>query len=133
MALTQKRIYIVTLVVGLFIIAAFYLIDFSITEVCDTSECFTEAANQCKSAQFLRQENVGTFIYLSRDCLFTKALVNLSDKEPQAVKDLLEEKSLTCVYEKGSFDGRWLSSLMSGTENCVGELKDLLNILTIFT
>ena len=77
---------------------------------------------------------VGTFSYSSsQSCVFTKTLVSLNANESQEMKNLLSGKSMYCIYEKGKFDQRWVSSLIFGLENCQGDLKDRLGDLTLFS
>ncbi len=76
-------------------------------------------------------EDAGVFKYSSADCVFTKTLIS-ADETPE-MKSLLEGKSLTCRYEKGKFDQRWVTSLIFGIEYCEGELKDILVDLIAFS
>ncbi len=104
----------------------------TITE-CTTKECFVSAANECHDISVTLTEDAGVFTYSSStDCVFTKTLVSLDASETQEMKNLLEGKSLTCTYEIGSFDERWVSSLIFGSEYCEGELKDILVELLAF-
>mgnify|MGYP001568433712 CR=1 FL=1 len=94
---------------------------------CTTKECFILSANNCEDLTITLTEEAGVFKYSSsKDCTFTKTLISLDAKETQEMKNLLEEKSLTCRYEKGKFDQRWVTSLIFGTETCEGKLKDIL-------
>jgi len=105
-----------------------------VTNACTTKDCFTSLANKCNSTNLTITEPAGVFRYSSsKDCVFTKTLVSLNDNETQEMKNLLEGKSLTCSYEKGKFDRRWVNSLIFGTEYCRGELKDILGDLLVFT
>jgi hypothetical protein len=95
---------------------------------------FINAANNCENASLTATDNVGTFTYSSYDsCVFTKTLVNLNANESQEMKNLLNGKNMTCIYTKGNFDQRWVTSLIYGIENCSGDLKDDLGDLTLFT
>ena len=100
---------------------------------CTTKACFIPAANDCAAIDLTLTEEAGTFRYVAKDCVFTKTLVSLDQTETQDMKDLLQGKSLTCRYEKGKFDPRWVNSLLFGTEYCEGELKDRLAELLLFT
>lgn len=101
---------------------------------CSDKTCFIAAANDCENASLTVTENVGTFTYSSSDsCIFTKTLVSLNANETQEMKKLLEGKNMTCLYDKGKFDQRWVNSLVYGIENCTGDLKNRLGDLTVFT
>lgn len=101
--------------------------------ICTTKECFISSANDCNDIDLTLTEDAGVLKYSSsKDCLFTKTLVSLNPNETQEMKNLLEGKSLTCKYEKGTFDQRWANSLIFGSEYCEGELKDILVELLVF-
>lgn len=101
---------------------------------CTDKECFITAANECRELELtLTEEAGGVFTYSSSTgCVFTKTLVTLSAGEDQELKRLLEGKRLTCRYERGAFDPRWVTSLIFGTESCEGELKEALAQLLVF-
>lgn len=100
---------------------------------CTTKECFISAANACDDSDLTLTEDAGVIRYSSsKDCVFTKTLVSLNAGETQEMKGLLQGKSLTCRYEKGKFDQRWVTSLIFGTEYCEGELRDTLVELIAF-
>jgi hypothetical protein len=101
---------------------------------CGNETCFIAAANNCENMSLTVTDDVGTFSYSSSgSCIFTKTLVSLNANETQEMKNLLEGKNMTCIYTKGKFDQRWVTSLIYGIENCQGELKDRLGDLTLFT
>ena len=100
---------------------------------CTTKECFISSANDCNEINLTLTEDAGVLKYSSsKDCVFKKTLVSLNANETQEMKSLLEGKSLTCRYEKGKFDQRWVTSLIFGTEYCEGELRDILVELLVF-
>ncbi len=100
---------------------------------CNDAGCFIAAANNCGNASILYTDSVGTFNYTTSNCVFIKTLVSLDANETQDMKDALEGKNLTCIYDQGQFDQRWVSSLLYGTENCTGDLKEALGELIVFT
>lgn len=99
---------------------------------CTTKECFISAANECNDLAMTLTEKAGVIQYSSRDCTFTKTMISLDAKETQEMKNLLEGKSLTCKYGRGTFNKDWVNSLLLGTENCEGQLKDILVDLVAF-
>jgi hypothetical protein len=106
----------------------------STNATCGNEACFIAAANNCKNMSLTVTDDVGTFSYSSSEhCIFTKTLVSLNANESQEMKNLLEGKNMTCMYEMGKFDQRWVTSLIYGIEYCDGELKDRLGDLTVFT
>lgn len=105
----------------------------SATTGCSNKECFISAANDCEEVSLTLAEDVGVFKYSSsKDCVFTKTMVSLNENETPEMKKLLSRKSLTCTYKKGTFDERWVTSLVFGTEYCEGKLKDILGQLILF-
>ena len=100
---------------------------------CTTKECFISSANDCNDVDLTLTQDAGVFKYSSsKDCVFTKTLVSLNANETQEMKSLLQGKSLMCRYKKGTFDQRWVTSLIFGTEYCTGELRDILAELIAF-
>ena len=92
---------------------------------CTTKDCFIASASDCKEMSITLTEKAGVFTYASStDCVLTKTLVRLDTSEAPEMKTLLEGKTMTCKYEKGQFDERWVTSLIYGIENCDGELRD---------
>ena len=102
------------------------------TADCTTKDCFIAAANDCNDITLTLTEDAGTFTYATNGCVFTKTLVSTNVNETQEMKTLLQGKSLTCKYEQGKFDRRWVTSLVFGTEYCEGKLKDILGQLIAF-
>ena len=100
---------------------------------CTTKERFISSANDCNDISLTLTEDAGVIKYSSsKDCVFSKTLVSFNADETQEMKSLLQGKSLTCRYEKGKFDPRWVTSLIYGTEYCEGELRDILIELIAF-
>ena len=91
------------------------------------------AANNCTPMTVTITDDVATYQETSANCSFTKTLVQLNPGETQQMKTLLEGKNMTCLYTKGNFDPRLVTSLIGGIENCTGDLKDDISRLTIFT
>ncbi|VVC03722.1 Uncharacterised protein [Candidatus Burarchaeum australiense] len=101
---------------------------------CGNETCFIAAANNCKAMDLTLTDDAGTFSYSSTSaCVFTKTLVSLGANESQDMKQLLEGKNMTCIYEQGKFDPRLVTSLLYGIEYCDGELKDGLGSLAVFS
>lgn len=105
----------------------------STNATCGNETCFIAAANNCENMNLTVTGEVGTFSYSSsKSCVFTKTLVSLNANESQEMRNLLQGKNMSCIYERGKFDQRWVTSLIYGIEYCQGELKDRLGDLTVF-
>jgi hypothetical protein len=101
---------------------------------CSDAACFIAAANNCEDMNVTLRGSVATFAYTSsQSCVFTKTLVSVDANETQQMKDFLEGKSMTCIYERGKFNPGLVTSLVDGMEDCIGDLKDALGQLLIFT
>jgi hypothetical protein len=101
---------------------------------CMDKACFIAAANDCGDLNVTIREDIGTFRYSSSsDCIFTKTLVSLNGTESREIRNLLEGKNMTCIYTKGKFDERLVTTLFGGIEYCRGELKNNLARLVIFS
>lgn len=101
---------------------------------CMEKACFIPAANDCRDLNVTIQEDIGTFRYSSSpDCIFKKTLVSMNGTESREIRNLLEGKNMTCIYTKGKFDQRLVTTLIGGIEYCRGELKDNLARLVIFS
>lgn len=101
---------------------------------CMDKACFIAAANDCRDLNVTISEDTGTFTYSSSGaCIFTKTLVSLNASESRQIRNVLEGKNMTCMYTRGKFDPRLVTSLVGGIEYCRGDLKDGLARLVIFT
>jgi hypothetical protein len=98
-------------------------------QVCSTQDCFIAAANECKSVKIQQNEAGSLFDYSEKNCILTKTLTKMNETEPQEMVDLLQGKSLTCTYAKGSFNTDWINTLSLSLENCSGDLKDAIDEL----
>jgi hypothetical protein len=100
---------------------------------CTTKDCLIAAGNACKAVQLTLTEDAGTFTYaITAGCTFTKTLVEPSPEETPEMKSLLRGASMTCKYQQGAFDSRWVTSLFGGLERCEGELRGILAHLAAF-
>ena len=83
---------------------------------CNDTDCFITAANSCEAMNVTLSDDVGTFSYSSRPatnaCVFIKTVVSLDSGESQEMKNLLVGKKMTCIYQRGEFDQRWVSTLL---------------------
>ncbi len=100
---------------------------------CADKQCFRDIANSCGNVTLRVPEDYGLVEYSSSNCTFVKTLISLDENETPEMRNLLEGKNMTCTYKPGAFDGRLLDTLIYGTENCTGELKDDLGRLVIFS
>ncbi|MBI4448623.1 hypothetical protein HY641_01160 [Candidatus Woesearchaeota archaeon] len=98
---------------------------------CTTMDCFIPAANNCEDIDITLTQEAGTFTYSSTHCMLTKTLTRIEG--PPELKEALEGRSLTCAYNKGEFDSRWIKTLIYGLEQCEGELKEKLAWMLMLT
>ena len=117
------------------------IIDANTPTNCKTKDCFIREAKQCDDAVLEITEDIGTIRYESQKipeylstCSMKKIFVKLHESESQAMKDLLEGRSVTCEYRKGDFNEDWVNSLVKGIEDCrdTGGLKEAIGKLIIF-
>ncbi len=99
---------------------------------------FVIAANECQETFLEREEDIGIIEYQihqdPRDfCTLDKKIVKVADNEDPVVKRMLEGKRLSCAYQKGQFNERWVTTLIYDIENCEGELKESIGQLMVFS
>jgi len=127
----HKKAYLIAgLIVGIAIIV--WLVLPSGPTQCKTNECFIEIANKCGTTSLHISDETGSSSYYTENCVFNKTINNIDPGESQEMKDLLEGKELSCNYEQGQFDERWVNSLVLGFEECEGSLRDVLGDLIAF-
>jgi len=98
--------------------------------VCTTDECFLELANDCEQASYTKQIKTGTFeLSISEECRLTKKLIALVESEPDRMKDMLEGKSMRCVYEQGNFNEGYLELFTGNVFLCEGALRDAIEAI----
>ncbi|MDD4983464.1 MAG: hypothetical protein PHH82_01320 [Candidatus ainarchaeum sp.] len=134
MAITIPGI-IIGLLILLFIILVIYYAFAGTADVCTTKECFLVAtdSNQCPPTVYKEVTGIGTFNYVvsptygvTDKCTFTKQILDLNENEDPFLKKALKSKEMTCSYVPGEFNENWIDSLIDGTEDCSGELKDAI-------
>jgi hypothetical protein len=100
---------------------------------CSDKQCFTAAADGCGNETIQITEDYGVVKYTTTNCVLTKTVISLDQNESADMKHLLEDKNMTCRYEKGKFDQNWINSLLLGVEKCEGGLKDAIADLLVFS
>ncbi|MBS3122068.1 hypothetical protein J4434_04250 [Candidatus Woesearchaeota archaeon] len=101
-------------------------------ETCDTKECFINLANECKPSVYILDDAGTKYEFKSfLDCTFTKTITEISDSEPEPIKEMFAKRSFTCTYEKNNFEVKWIDTLLGGLDKCTGPLKEALYELTI--
>ncbi len=87
--------------------------------------CFVQNAQRCSPAVMERRIAGSVMRYETTDgCTFIKSFSVISASEPRPVHELFGGKMMTCTYEKGSFDMRWINTLTGDIARCEGELRD---------
>ena len=98
---------------------------------CTTQDCFVQAANACTQSTYTASEPYGTIVFeTSNNCTYTEKIVNINSNTP-ALKAVLENTSMDCIYYKGSFDADWIKYPVLSAMNCKGELRDALGALSL--
>jgi len=109
---------IIVLILGIMMII--YLID---SDECYDMDCFLAKANECQRGIYVHNDDGIIFEFTTDNCVFNKKIIGLPPSEPEIIKTMLMDKSFTCKYDPGKFDERLTRSLISGLEQCNGELK----------
>ncbi|MBW3014692.1 hypothetical protein KY335_05655, partial [Candidatus Woesearchaeota archaeon] len=95
----QKPLMIILACI-LIIVFLVYLMPESGTTDCQTDRaCFLQKAMRCEPAKF--ENMVGTTqlsYHVSKDCVLTKTITKLGEKEPNEVKSLFLGLSMKCEY-----------------------------------
>lgn len=121
-------------VIGILIVVLVVLFLLAGKRMCDNQECFIGAANSCKETSLKQYEEGSIFTYEIRKtdegCTLVKTATDISDNEPSETKELLEGKSMSCVFSEGGFNPNWLNYLTKDIDGCYGELRDGLESIT---
>lgn len=93
---------------------------------CDNEQCFVDKANNCERTTYENIVSGVSYSYSIEGCAVVKTLVSLPESEPYAVQSAFEGKSMSCSYERLSFDLRYIQGLNHNLENCYGSLKNVV-------
>lgn len=93
-------------------------------------ECFIKAANKCQEAT-LRQNNAGIIRFDTANCALKKTIETFAPDEVNSVKLLFQGKTMSCKYDKGTFDEELLDGIAGGLGLCTGELSDAVYALRL--
>jgi hypothetical protein len=89
--------------------------------------CFIDKANNCGKAAVRETIGTGTIItYATNNCVLTKSVETFAGDEPEDVVTFFKGKSMSCEYEKGSFDSILVDGISTGIDLCEGDLKDAI-------
>jgi uncharacterized membrane protein YhaH (DUF805 family) len=120
------------IMLSVLMLLAVLLVPMPARPVCADKQCFISLAQKCTGASIVIDEDYGNVNYTVTDkCVFTKKIVRL--KEAGELANIVDGASLTCDYEQGKFDERWVKTMIYGLEPCDGYLKQLIGGLMIFT
>jgi len=119
-------IAIVIVLIGILAVSFLYR-----TKECHDQECFVSAADNCKRAAYSETQMATTFAFKTKDCTLEKTIIQMSESEPDSIRDMFINKTMTCSFEESEFDQRLVTSVLGGLENCYGELKDAFYELAI--
>jgi len=131
---SRSRIWILAgCIIGLAVIIGGILLFLSpdatdILQDCGTDKsCFAEKAQRCESAT-LKEDIAGTtVVYLTgEDCVLIKRFTTFGPSEPSEVRRFFDQRQMRCPYERGNFNPTLIKSIVSGIEQCEGDLKDAI-------
>ncbi len=131
----HKRMIVTSIGIAILIICFVILISYllpSLSQIdCGNDvDCFVENANKCQTSLLEINEDGTISTYkIEEGCVFHREYTQLSDNEPEIMKDLFEGKSLTCNYVEKNFNEEWVDSITQGIEECDGELVDAIYAL----
>jgi len=92
-------------------------------------QCFIESAKQGKHV-IVKEDVAGSMLqYSYKDSIITKEFVSFSADEPKEVVDLFKGKTMTCPFE--TFNEEVVNGVFGGSENCTGNLLDVIYELKI--
>ena len=91
---------------------------------CSTESCFIKAANRCWPAVY--QTKIGTveLRFATDDCELKKEVVAVDAAEPESIQKLFKATEMTCKYEKGKFDKKYIEQISYDILTCEGSLVD---------
>lgn len=93
----------------------------------DDVPCFVQNAQDCSPAVMERTIAGSVMRYETTEgCTLVKSFAVISASEPRSVHELFGGKMMTCAYEKGNFDMRWINTLTGDIAKCKGDLRDAL-------
>ena len=134
----HHSLYIIMAAVIILVLALIFLLPFlmNLTSTqlydCDTTECFIEYANNCDPAELeINEEGTLQTYQILPGCNFYREYTILAADEPDAIRELLEGKSMTCQYTEGNFDTDLINTVSIGIENCEGDLVDGLEVIIL--
>ncbi len=120
----KTPVIVVTLfTIGLMVTSMFL---FGFQYGCDNEQCFVDKANNCERTTYENVVSGVSYSYKIEGCALIKTLVSLPDSEPYAVQNSFEGKSMSCSYNKLSFDLIYIQGLNHNLDNCFGSLNSVL-------
>jgi hypothetical protein len=128
-AIISAALLIAVLVYGIYLLIP--VINSMLEKSCSDEICFVNAANSCQSATFQNNLAGSIFEYKTKGCVLTKTAKKMNETEPIEIIRMFEGKSMVCAYDSGGFDDNLITTISVGTENCNGELKTAIDLITI--
>lgn len=109
------------------ILSLFFLSSSDNDDCTNNRQCFLDKANKCVHASY--QNSIGETEFLfttTEDCTLIKQINRLNENEPIEIKELFQDKYMSCNYQKNNFEEQYLDSISYNIDNCDGELKDII-------
>ena len=110
---------------GILLILILFLLIAKYESSCD-EQCFVDKANLCENAKYENEIAGAKIRYETNDCLLDKTILKLADNEPDELRSLFKDKSMSCEYTKGNFDISYLSEISANLDDCNGDLKSAI-------
>ena len=121
-----KMIVLAVIAAALVLLMIFIVIPAFAEKTCTDAVCFADYANECKKVKMISTEDTATYELKSANCVFTKKVLNMSETEPAAIRELFMGKTMECSYNQSSFNPDWIDTLIGGIEDCSGPLKEAI-------
>ena len=91
---------------------------------CSTESCFIKAANRCWPAVYQTKIETVKLRFTTEDCELKKEVIAVEATEPESIQKLFKGAEMTCQYEEGKFDKRYIEQISYDILTCEGSLVD---------
>lgn len=90
-----------------------------------SEDVFIERANACQPAVFEKTIGTATMrLESKRGCVLEKTIIAMDESEPVEVRNLFIGAQMTCEYQQGAFDTRYVMQISGDLGSCQGSLVD---------
>lgn len=92
--------------------------------LCDSEECFIEAANACEAAVYRQESALSTFLIKTKGCKLIKEAEVIGDELLYGAQGTV----MICRYEETAFNPELITTMTRGIDDCMGDLKEFLAV-----